>query len=457
MSDVFSPGQRIHIIGIGGAGMSALARLLHERGCVVSGCDQYDSGALRDVALAGIEVHVGHDAHHVAAADLVTASPAIDASLDELRAAHAASRVILSRADVMKNLGDIAPLVGFAGTHGKTTSTSMAVHVWRAAAADPSWLAGVPMVGVGSSGHWREGGDLLTELDESFGTFSTVTPTALGVLAVDPDHLDFYGDVATLEEAFAAVVARTRGPVVVWIDNAGAARLAASSPHDVVRVGRDTTADVRVTHEQFGRAGSSFRLTTSDETFDVALAVPGAFNVANAAVVAAVARARGLSADAVTRGLASFPGAPRRFEVRGQWHGTTVVDDYAHLPGEVSATIEAARTAGYERIGAIFQPHRVTRTVALAPQFRDAFDGVTSLLVTDVYSSGEPNPLGVTGELIATAVRVGARAPLVAYTPSLAEATERAAAWVGDYDLVLILGAGDVSTIADLLVTKFAP
>jgi UDP-N-acetylmuramate--alanine ligase len=188
----------------------------------------------------------------------------------------------------------------------------------------------------------------------------------------------------------------------------------------------------------------------------VTLAVPGPLNVANAAVAAAVALATGIEPEAVAHGLGAFVGAPRRFQVVATMNETTLVDDYAHLPAEVVATVVAAQSSGYERIAAVFQPHRVTRTEALAPQFADAFDGVTELIVTDIYTAGEPNPHATTGELVADAVRGRRGGPRVTYVATLEDAAEVAAHWLGRFDLVLILGAGDVGRVIDLVRARVA-
>jgi UDP-N-acetylmuramate--alanine ligase len=434
--------------------MSALARILLERGCLVTGCDAQPSPVLDELAAAGVGVLVGHDPEHLAGVEVLTASPAVAVTHPEIVAARERGLEVLTRAQVLAQLGALAPMVGFAGTHGKTTTTSMAVHVWRAGGRDPSWLLGAPVRGVGPSGHWREGAELLAEVDESYGTFAEVAPAALGVTNVDADHLDFYGTLGALERAFGELVARTTGPVVLWRDNAGADRVASGGSRPAWGVGRLPGRDVRVRAERFEGTGSHFELDWPGGSFAVHLRVPGELNVANAALTAAVGLACGLEADAVADGLGRFTGAPRRFEVVATRRGTTVVDDYAHLPAEVAATIAAARSSGFTRIAAVFQPHRVTRTVALAPQFAGAFAGVQSLVVTDIYSAGEPNPDRVTGELVADAVREGPAAPTVTYAPTLDEAVECLRERVGECDLILVLGAGDVAAVIPRLLEE---
>jgi len=394
---------------------------------------------------------LGHDPELAALAQVVLWSPAVHGDDIELVRAREKGVTLLSRAELFGELGDLGELIGMCGTHGKTTATSMLVHVALAAQLGVGWLVGADVLGVGANGHWGDDG-LVVEVDESYGTFSTMTPQALGLLNVEADHLDHYGSLARLEEAFAQLVARTSGPVVVWHDDAGAARVAATRD-DVITVGT-TKSTWLVRDVELARRGATFTLVGPSQTLRLRLAVTGAHNVANAAVVAVLALARGWPAPAIVEGLAKFAGAPRRFEFRGRWRGADVYEDYAHLPGEIRATLRATRAIGYEHPLVIFQPHRVTRTVALVDAFADAFEGTAQLVVTDLYDAGEANPSRVSGEIVADAVRrrhpeanvayVGALSNAVAAISELAQGTA--------FDVVLVLGAGDVSTIIDSLV-----
>ncbi len=435
--------------------MSALARVLSERGCVVSGCDAQHSSTLDELNSAGIVTFVGHDEKHLDGVNVLTASPAI--ARDNLELSDAAQRniTVLSRAQVMSEIAHMSELIGVAGTHGKTTTSSMLTHIWSAAGRAPSWLVGADVLGLGANGHYRDGAQLIGEVDESYGSFALTSAFALAITNVDPDHLDFYGDEATLHAAFGALIERTTGPVVMWIDQKGAHDVAQSLTRPVLRVGRSDNSDFVVSGELLRRDGSSFELHGPASHCHVELGVPGALNVMNAAVAASLALSCGLASDSVEQGLANFSGVARRFELRGTMKNTTVIDDYAHLPAEVSATIAAARAAGYEKIVALFQPHRVTRTVALADSFRHSFDGVTELFVTDIYSAGEANPEQVTGELIANAVAESASLR-VHYVSTLSEAADELARRLGHCDALLILGAGDVHRVIDLVSERVA-
>jgi UDP-N-acetylmuramate--alanine ligase len=333
------------------------------------------------------------------------------------------------------------------GTHGKTTATSMMVCVSVAAGRDDARLLGAPVRGVGANGHWARG-DLILEVDESFGSFAQLTPFALGVLNVEADHLDHYGSLENLERSFVDLVERTTGPVVLF-DEPGTRRVVNAVRRDVQFVGFGE-GQWCVREVRLERHASSFLLTGPDEELEIALAVTGRHNVANAAVVAVLARSIDVARGAVVEGLGKFQGAPRRFEYLGSWRGMEVIEDYAHLPGEVRATIEACVASGYARIGVVFQPHRYTRTEKLSGAFADAFKGSSLLVVTDVYGAGETNP-GITGEVIATAVRASEPAFEVDYASSFDEVVALLEGFEGRLDVLLLLGAGDVARVASSL------
>jgi len=326
----------------------------------------------------------------------------------------------------------------------------MMVQVSLAAGRDDGWLVGAPVLGVGANGHWGHG-DLIVELDESFGTFSELAPFAIGLLNVEADHLDHYRNLAGVEAAFADLLTRTRGPVVAWGEDAGVARVLETLQREVVLVGTSPGFDWRVSDLELERRRASFVLRGPGETLAISLRVTGAHNVANAAVVAVLARTLGIAKEAVVAGLSNFVGAPRRYQYRGAWRGVDVYEDYAHLPGEIAATLEATRAAGYERVTVVFQPHRVTRTLALLEQFAPAFEGARHVVVTDLYGAGEANPTSVTGEVVADALGRYDRSMDTSYRAELADVVTSLDALVGDSDVILVLGAGDVGTIVGML------
>jgi UDP-N-acetylmuramate--alanine ligase len=437
------------VVGVAGAGMSGLSMLLAEMGVIVSGSDAQDAPILEELRGRRVTTYVGHDAAHVAGAEIVLWSPAVSADNVELVAAREAGAELMPRARAFRELAQMKRVIGLTGTHGKTTATSMMVQVSLAAGRDDGWLVGAPVLGVGAQGHWGEG-DLIVEVDESFGTFSELSPFALGLLAVEADHLDYYGTVDALETGFSDLIARTSGPVVAWGDDPGARRVALRHP-DVIYVGTSASDAWRVSAIALERRGASFHLDGPKDSFDVTLRVAGAHNVANAAVVGALASSVGISADAIARGLSNFVGAPRRYQYRGSWRGVDIYDDYAHLPGEIAAMLAATHAAGYERVTVVFQPHRVTRTLALAAQFASAFEGARHVIVTDIYTAGEANPEGLTGELIATALQRFDPAMDTLYCSDLTIVAELLEHLSEDSDAILVLGAGDVGLIIDSL------
>jgi len=442
----FAPGTHVHIIGVGGAGMSGVARLLHDWGCAVSGSDAASGEVLASLASAGITVYAGHDAAHGDDATVVLWSPAIASDHVELLAARARGAELIARADLFATLAEQVRVIGLTGTHGKTTATSMMVHVMAAAGREDGRLLGADVRGLGPNGAGGTTGELIVEVDESYGTFTHLRPSALGVLNVDADHLDHYGSLDVLETAFASVVQRTTGPVVVWTDDGGARRMLAQVERSVTTVGTGEAAWL-VDDVVLGRRSASFSLRGA-QTLAVRLQVTGAHNVANAAVVAVLALELGVGVPAVQAGLANFRGAPRRFEFRGRWRGMDVYEDYAHLPGEIAATLQAARDAGYDRVACVFQPHRITRTLAVGAAFAPAFDNADAVLVTDIYTAGEANPQGITGEYVAGPLR-DRRGGAVQYCPT--DGALVAALAELDADALFVLGAGDVARCLDSL------
>ena len=445
---IFERAARVHIVGVGGAGMSGLARLLAMSGCVVTGTDARDSIVLAELRGAGVRTRVGHDVALGADAQVLLWSPAVALDDVELVAARERGAVLVTRSGAMAELARMRSVVGLTGTHGKTTATSMMVHVLHAAGLDASRLLGAPVLGVGANGHWADE-PLIMEVDESYGTFRELRPDSLGLLNVEADHLDYYGDRGALEAAFGDLVERTTGPVIAWADDPGCRRVLGLVSRPVVTVGRHGGEWV-VTDEVLMRRGARFSLTSADaQRLEIELSVTGAHNVANAAVVATLALGLGYGADAVIGGLRGFVGAPRRFEYRGRWRGVEVYEDYAHLPGEVSATLRAARDAGYGRVAAVFQPHRVTRTMALAEDFAESFEDAQRVIVTDIYPAGEPNPTGATGQLVSQSV--AARfAGDVEYAATFDEVVAVLARGL-DVDAIFFLGAGDVADVIALL------
>jgi UDP-N-acetylmuramate--alanine ligase len=430
--------------------MSGIAAILARLGHSVSGSDLKAWRGLERLRLAGVEVHVPHDAARLPAAlDAVVVSTAIPASNPEVVTARERGVPVLRRAEALASIVNLRRTVAISGTHGKTTTSTMTTLVLRAAGWQPSFLIGGEPNEVGSNAAYDEGEWLVIEADESDGTFVEIAPEAVVLTNVEPDHLDHYGDFAALEAACARYLAAAPGPRVVCADDPVAARLAAEVG-GTVTYGTAETADYRITGYNGERSGSHFVLhRQGTELGPLVVPAPGIHNARNAAAAAAVATEIGVPFDAVRAALGRFAGIARRFQFHGEVGGVSLVDDYAHLPGEVRATLAAAREGGWSRVVAVFQPHRYSRTARLWRDFGDAFDDADLIVLTDVYAAGEPPQPGVSGRLVLQAVceaRPGAR---VLYLPKRADLLERLPRLTRPGDLVVTLGAGDVTSLPD--------
>ncbi len=436
---------RIHVVGAGGSGMSGITKLMSQRGHVVSGSDLKPGRALDALGDLGIETWVGHAPDRIADVDLVVASSAVPERDTELAAARTAGVPVWSRPDFLDALTTEISTIGFAGTHGKTTSTALAVTALRAAGHDPTFLLGGELSDLNTGAHLGAGTRLLLEADEAYGTFRRLHLEGLVVTNIEADHLDYYGNVATLEEAFALVANRVRGPVLGCLDDPGVRRLAERAR--VIGYGTSAQAQWRITDLAHGDGHVVFTLTGPTAATTVRVPRPGDHMARNAAGVLALLSELGYSLEAAARGLATFGGVRRRFEVRARIAGVTVVDDYAHHPTEIAATIAAGRLGGWTRVWAVFQPHRYTRTADLAPEFGGPLAAADHVMVTDVYAAGEAPMPGVSGRLVAEAV--AAAGGDVDYVPSLGDVPSALVPQLQAGDLVLLLGAGDVTTLAE--------
>jgi len=448
--DLSAP-RRIHIVGVGGAGMSGIASVLAAMGHQVSGSDLKGSPVTDRLMAQGVDVSLGHRAEQVAGADLVTFSPAVRPDNVELVEATNAGVPVARRAEVLAAIAGTRRCLGVAGTHGKTTTSSMLSLVLVEAGLRPSFLIGADVNEIVTNAVWDDGDWLVLEADESYGTFTTLAPEVAVVTNVEPDHLDHYGTFDALKDAFVRFLDAGSGARVVCADDPVAADLGRRT--GATSVGTAAAADYRMTDVVHRRSAVAFDLSGPDGRLGrLEVAVPGIHNARNAAVATVAALAAGAPFDAAARALARFAGVPRRFEFRGEANGVTFVDDYAHLPTEVQSAVATARTGDWRRVVAVFQPHRYTRTAALAPSFGSAFAGADLLVVTDVYSAGEPAVPGVSGKLVADAVSETTRDLPVIYAPTREELRDIVTAVLVRGDLCLTMGAGDLTTLPDELL-----
>jgi UDP-N-acetylmuramate--alanine ligase len=436
-------------VGIAGAGMSAIALLLARMGHRVSGSDIKTATVLERLAAAGVEVYVGNRAEHVPVdADAVVYSTAVPRTNVELRAADDRGLPVLHRSGALAALAATRRTIAVAGSHGKTTTASMLALILRSAGLAPSFVIGGEVNEVGANAAFGEGEWFVVEADESDGTFLHLAPEGALVTNIEPDHLDHYGGFAALVGAFEQFVDAATGPVVCCADDPVAARIA-SARANVRTYGFAPDAHYRVVNERTDERGSRFTLVV-DGTALAEIAVPfGVKAASNAAGATAIALEIGVGIDDAARALAGFGGVARRFQFRGERDGVTFIDDYAHLPSEVAAAISTARSGPWRRVIAVFQPHRYTRTASIGPQFGDAFTDADALVLTDVYPAGETPIPGVSGRVILHATLDRHPALPVTYLPRRVDLLRVPERMARPGDVVLTLGAGDLTTLPD--------
>jgi UDP-N-acetylmuramate--alanine ligase len=452
---------RVHLIGIGGAGMSALARLMIAQGVPVSGSDAKESRRLAALRALGAQVHIGHGIECLdgePAASVVVASTAIPPTNPEVVEARRRGLPVWTRAEALNAVMAGRQPIAIAGTHGKTTTTSMVTVALQACGEDPSFAIGSELQSSGTNAHWGTGPHFVVEADESDGSFLAITPKVAVVTNVEADHLDHWADLESIEDAFVRFCGSTKdvdGVAVLCADDPGARRVGERVRADgvhVVTYGESADADVRITDPVAGEGGWTFGVIDHGvRRGTVTLQVPGLHNALNAAAAWTVASVLGVSVSEAAEGLAEFTGTQRRFELRGQVDGVRVYDDYAHHPTEVEVTLRAAReVAGEGRVIVAFQSHRYTRTSVFARDFGVALGLADEVVVLEVYSAGEQPIAGASGSVIAAAVPLAAEH--VTFEPSMAQVPRVVAERARPGDVVLTMGAGDVGLLAPQIV-----
>ncbi len=445
--------RRVHVVGAGGAGMGAIASVLHSMGHTVTGSDLRDGPVVQRLIAAGIAVSVGHEALNIGDAEMIAISTAIPERNPEVRAARDAGVPVLRRTEILPAIAATRRTVAVAGTHGKTTTSSMLSLVLVEANMAPSFIIGGDVNEIGSGAAWGEGEWLVIEADESDRTFLSLGAEVALVTNVEPDHLGTYdNDPEVLRRAFHRF-ATEADTCIACIDDPGAAEIAAEV--GALTYGTDPSAGYRMIDIDRSRSRISFTLThDGDELTRIDLPTPGLHNARNAAAAIVAGLSVGAPVDAAARALSRFGGVARRFEFRGEADGIVFVDDYAHLPTEIASAISAAEDGGWDRVICVFQPHRFSRTAALWRDFGDAFREADQLVVTDIYAAGETPQPGVTGKLIVdSALDVNPRFP-VAWMPRLDDAADWLVSHLRPGDLCLTLGAGDLTGLPDLLIER---
>ena len=444
-------GKRIHFIGIGGAGMSGLARISLSHGITVSGSDAKDSSVVKALQALGATIATVHSASNVDGADLVVYSTAISTSNPELMRAQELKLSILTRAAALSILMSESKSIAVAGTHGKTTTSSMMAVALQACGADPSFAIGGTITASGSNAHRGTGEIFVAEADESDGSFIEYHPYAAIVTNVEHDHVDFFATLADVAQAFKdfAATINKDGFLTYCADDEGARALASTvKTCALISYGIDETCDLRLDSIELEAMGSRARAIWRGKVVGfIELQVPGHHNLLNAAAVLATGLNLGFPAPELLTGLSVFRGTGRRFELIGTVHGIRVIDDYGHHPTEIDVTLKAARRfAGDGRLIVIFQPHRYSRTKAFSAQFAKALDVADRAIVLEVYAASEKPIAGVTSRLITGAMNQGE------YIPNFIEVTDSVIDTAQPQDVIITLGAGDVSSLAPIIV-----
>jgi UDP-N-acetylmuramate--alanine ligase len=444
---IFDQFSAIHFVGIGGIGMSGLAEILAGAGVSVSGCDLKRSAATDLLSSRGIPVTFGHDPSHVAGHDLVVITSAVKGAHDEVDAAREQGVRIMKRAELLGAIVNEKRAIGVAGTHGKTTTSALVATVLEHAGLDPTLLVGGMLRNFGTNAKRGAGDFLVVEADEYDRTFHKLHPEIAVVTNMEPDHLEYYGTFEAIIEAFRIYAGGIkRGGVVIGCgDDENVARLLRHAEGHVVSYGLDEGNDVRAVDLTFNERGTSFEVPGVGF---FKLFVPGEHNVRNALAAIAVARHLGIEGSVIASALAGFLGVDRRFQILGDYRGAVVVDDYAHHPTEVRATLDAARR-GYpdRRLVAVFQPHLFSRTRDFAREFGEAMTIADVPIVTPIYAAREQPLEGISARVIAEAVK-----GVEFLDRSNAQIVNELRRRLGSNDIVIVMGAGDVHEIAEQLV-----
>ena len=450
---------RIHIVGVGGPGTSAIAIILREMGGVVSGSDMVESPTVDRLRALGVVVNVPHDAGAIAKCEIVTHSAAVRETNVELVAARQAGKTVWSRAQMLGWISTQARTVAVAGTHGKTTTTTLLTLMLRAAGRDPGYLIGAEVPQLESSAHW--GSDLfVVEADESDSSHRAIAPDCTILTNVDTDHLDEHGSFAGIVASFDAYLSEVKGIKVVCADDATALQLARRHGAITYGIGDATantnTPDVWATDVRFAGEVSHFVAHMAQGSVAVSLALRGEHNVRNCLAALAMAVQLGVEPSVAAEAVRNFAGVRRRFDVRAAEGGATFVDDYAHLPAEITAVLRAVRTdnVGWKRVVAVFQPNRFNRMAVMSDQYRDAFVDADLVVITDIYASGTDRIEGVTGQLVVDAVRAAHPTARVEWLAERADLVDFVAREVRDGDLCISMGCGDIETLPDEVVAR---
>jgi len=457
---MFKRYQRIHFVGIGGSGMSGIAEILLNLGYRVSGSDQRRNEAIERLEQLGAKVFIGHEAGHVEGAHVVVYSSAVSRDNIEVQVARQRSIPVIPRAEMLAELMRMKYGVAVAGTHGKTTTTSMIGALLAEGRLDPTIVVGGRITSLGSNARLGQGDYLVAEADESDGSFLKLAPTIAVVTTVDAEHLDHYGSLDAIRDAFVAFVNKVPfyGAAVLCLDQPNIQLLIPRIDKRIITYGLESGADFVARRLHLSGLASRFEVFQRGTSLgECTLQVPGRHNVLNALAAIAVAHDLEIPFPTVQKALAGFAGVQRRFQVRGQAASITVVDDYGHHPVEIRATLAAAKAGFDRRVVVIFQPHRYTRTLHLREEFITAFNQADVVVVMDIYPAGEAPIPGVTAADLADAIRAHGHRDVTYLGHDRARIIDHVIDISRPGDLVFTLGAGDVSQLGPELLRRLEP
>jgi UDP-N-acetylmuramate--alanine ligase len=454
---MFLKPQHVHFVGIGGIGMSGIAEVLLSLGYEVSGSDLRSSPITDRLAKLGAQIHVGHDSSNVAGAEAVVVTSALEESNPEVAEARNSKIPIIPRGEMLAELMRLKFGIAIAGSHGKTTTTSMVATILNAARLDPTVVVGGRVAAMGGS-NARIGKSqlLIVESDESDGSFLKLAPIIAVVTNIDREHLDHYAGIDEIRAAFSEFVNKVPfyGAAVVCMEDPNIQKIFPDIRRRTITYGRTAQVDLEISDVQLSAHGSDFRVHRRGvDLGEFHLNLPGIHNVLNATAALAVGLEMELSAAQIREGLAQFSGVDRRFTVRGVERGITVVDDYGHHPTEIKATLAAARLSNFRKIRVLFQPHRFTRTRHLLDDFGTAFHQADDVHLLDVYAASEQAIPGVSGEALAEKIRsYGHRS--VHFVPTVQDGIDAIVASAEPGDLIITLGAGSISQAAEKILER---
>ena len=451
--------QRIHLVGIGGIGMSGIAEVLLTLGYSVSGSDTKPSTITERLQDLGATIFEGHKAINVEGAHVVVTSSAIKSENPEVVEAHKRKIPVIPRAEMLAELMRLKYGIAIAGAHGKTTTTSMVASVLGAAHLDPTFVVGGKVNQAGTTARLGKGEYFVVEADESDRTFLLLAPVVAVVTTIDREHLDQYHSLDDIQDAFTQFVNRVPfyGAAILCVDEPNVQAIIPNVKRPIITYGTSTQADLIISDIEYQGLGSEFRLTYKGEDLGLfhLLHPPGIHNIRNAAAAAAVALYLNVPSDLIREGLAKFAGVGRRFDIKGAANNITVIDDYGHHPVEIRATLEAAKLCRFNRLLVLFQPHRYSRTQHLWNEFTLAFNLADVLVLTDIYAASEPPIPGVTSEALAAAIREAGHKN-VHYFHSMQDSIEFLLREARPGDAVMTIGAGNVSRASSEIMLLLA-